>query len=418
MEEPRRPALFSPGTGPLGKLLALERTDYPRLLAAFAADGERDDLVRAEAIRKCLAAAPAGGDGPAAPGAARETTAARDVLAIALPAAADLLPDPSGRKLLARLAGEDHGPDARGWLEWGKSSLGIDGAAPPPEGLWSPLATRARLLLESSPAAMSLEAAPAAGEARASGECDILLALDTTESMAEPLVSLTGSPWLFQALGWAIPGVHLGLLCYDDEVNRSLPLGTAPAELDSALAGLRAEGGGDVPEGVLEALKAALQLGRFAWRPEARKVIVFVGDGPPRRSEVQGLLALAKECHEEGGYRIDAVSVNPPEGRSATFRFPELAAAGGGQSITAAPGRLAEDVFLAALPPASRDEVRAVLPRIAARFGGTVAPPAASPPASGLPAAGGKAAGAPAGKPAGKARGRGARPAPAASGTR
>src|SRR6185295_853081 len=125
---------------------------------------------------------------------------------------------------------------------------------------------------------------------------------------------------------------------------------------------LKAQGGGDVPEGVHEALKAALQLGRFDWRPEARKRIIFVGDGPPPRTEVPGLLSLARECRAEAGYQIDALSVNPQEGRKATLHFPELAAAGGGRAATVAPDRIAAEIFLSLFPAAASEELNRVLP--------------------------------------------------------
>jgi Mg-chelatase subunit ChlD len=45
------------------------------------------------------------------------------------------------------------------------------------------------------------------------------------------------------------------------------------------LTGLRADGGGDGPEAVLDGLNAAAEA--LSWRPHARRVAVLVGDAPP-----------------------------------------------------------------------------------------------------------------------------------------
>jgi hypothetical protein len=71
---------------------------------------------------------------------------------------------------------------------------------------------------------------------------------------------------------------------------------------------------------------------------------------------------LARECRAEAGYQIDALSVNPMEGQTATLHFPELAAAGGGRAVTAGAERLAAEIFLSLFPPAASEELNRILP--------------------------------------------------------
>jgi len=351
-----RPAarLFSDAVTPLERLLTLEKCQDPKILLAFLQD--EDALVRREALRKFLAQPDPAGPRPL-----------KDLLAIALPAAPGILDQAEGADLLRRLSGEDLGREARAWRDWGSRALDADPDRGVPEAVWSALSARAQVSRDTCSAAKALEGMlrpPGTGEPPG---VDILLAIDTSESMEEPLAALgRRGEWLFPALAWALPGLRCALLTYEDEVGRTAGLGTDPAAISRILGELKASGGGDVPEGVFEALKAALQLGRFEWRPDALKQIVFVGDGPPRRPEVQQLLSLARECHNEGGFRIHAISVNPSEGRKAILRFPELAEAGGGVAVTAAGERIAEEIFFALLPRDARAEVEKILPLVQA----------------------------------------------------
>ena len=219
---------------------------------------------------------------------------------------------------------------------------------------------KARALLESSAAVTAIKTAWAR-DSTARG-VDVVLAIDGTESMAPAIEALKREHWLAGALRWAVPELRIGLLVYRDEVGRCVGLDAPLSDFSNALESLRGEGGGDVPEGVHEALKAALQLGRFRWRPLAQKHVAFVGDAPPSRSEIPALLSLARECHAEAGYSIHAVSVLPCEGRKATPQFPELAGAGGGRSVTAAEDRIAEELFLCLFPAEARAELLQLLP--------------------------------------------------------
>ena len=254
-------------------------------------------------------------------------------------------PDPVVRRWAARQVA-NRAPPAASSAGDPVLAVGIDG--------------KALALLEASVAATVLRGPPPE-HSQPSGMVDLVLAIDGTESMAAALSALQRERWLLPALRWALPDLRVGLLVYTDDVGRCVGLDAPLEELLSALASLRGEGGGDIPEGVHEALKAALQLGRFRWRPLAQKHIVFVGDAPPARGEIPALLSLARECHAEAGFRIHAVSVLPSEGRKATLQFPELAGAGGGRAVTAAEERLAEELFLTLFPAEAHPELTRLL---------------------------------------------------------
>ncbi|MBI4586876.1 MAG: VWA domain-containing protein [Planctomycetes bacterium] len=180
---------------------------------------------------------------------------------------------------------------------------------------------------------------------------DILLAIDITESMEEPYQALKkrAAP-LFSLIAWALPNSRLGLLFYRDEWVHLEGFGASLDQLVEAVQKQRAEGGGLPPEGVLPALKAALQLGRFTWRPEAQKQIVFIGDGSPPYEDKQALLGLARQVREEAGYRIHTIGLGSGEGKEPVWLFPELAQAGGGEAITTSPDRLDQAIFQVLFP--------------------------------------------------------------------
>ena len=142
---------------------------------------------------------------------------------------------------------------------------------------------------------------------------DLVLAVDTTRSMEAGLGDLKKAcSWILPAVQWGAGGVRIGLLTYKDKVIETYPLSESPAdELLPHILELKAEGGGDVPEGIDSALRATLELGRFAWRPSTAKRIVVIGDAPARYSELPAIESLVSACHEQAGFIIDMIGVHP-----------------------------------------------------------------------------------------------------------
>ena len=140
---------------------------------------------------------------------------------------------------------------------------------------------------------------------------DLVLVVDATGSMADEL------QWLTAELGDVVdevlaehPGVdaRLGIVAYRDHgdayVTRPLELTRDRAEFQRFLAAQRADGGGDWPEAVDEALLAAA---RLDWRHDAQaaKVVLWVGDAPPHDERVAQTFAAT------GLLRAAGVSVYP-----------------------------------------------------------------------------------------------------------
>ncbi len=208
------------------------------------------------------------------------------------------------------------------------------------------------------------------GRASASG-VDVALLVDVSQSMEGALEDLQREAlWLFPALSWALPGLRMGLVLYRDGVETALDFSLVPSgDILRLIRESKAEGGGDVPEGVHEAVKAALSLGRLRWREPAEKHIVILGDAPPPHVEVEGLLALVRQSYRQGGYRVHAIGIRPEEGRAAVPSFPEIAKAGGGRAVSITdPSRIGSEVFLALFPREAHDAVDAVLPAVKAIF--------------------------------------------------
>ncbi|HBO52328.1 MAG TPA: hypothetical protein DD471_10125 [Planctomycetes bacterium] len=182
------------------------------------------------------------------------------------------------------------------------------------------------------------------------GGLDLVLAVDTTRSMEAGLRDLKKAcSWLLPSLQWGASGVRVGFLTYKDKVVETHGLSETPGEdLLPHLLELKALGGGDVPEGVDSALRAALELGRFSWRPSAAKRIVVIGDAPANYSELPAIESLVSSCHEQDGFIVHMIGVHPKEGSRVPF-FDRIAARGGGRSPTCPTGDLGKELLLGSL---------------------------------------------------------------------
>lgn len=172
-------------------------------------------------------------------------------------------------------------------------------------------------------------------QALAPAKVDVLIAIDVSESMEQPFAVLrSSSEWLLPTVLWSLPGSRVGLLFYRDEVESTADFDLPVADKVALLRRESARGGGDVPEGVATAIRAALQLGRFAWREDARKELIVVGDAPPPFDQVRGMLSLVRLARLEVGLRVHAVSLQPEKERTSVPFFLDLARAGKGRALT------------------------------------------------------------------------------------
>ncbi|MGD9163576.1 MAG: VWA domain-containing protein [Chromatiales bacterium] len=117
---------------------------------------------------------------------------------------------------------------------------------------------------------------------------DVVFALDTTGSMGGLIRAAKEKIWSIAttlAQAQPAPEIRMGLVAYRDRGDAYITQVTdLSSDLDSVYATLmdfRAEGGGDGPESVNQALADAV--GRISWSSDqsAYKVIFLVGDAPP-----------------------------------------------------------------------------------------------------------------------------------------
>jgi Mg-chelatase subunit ChlD len=154
-----------------------------------------------------------------------------------------------------------------------------------------PLYRRAAALALAAGAWLTLAGSGAAqppAKAAARPRIEVVFALDTTGSMGGLIEGAKRKIWSIVnqvVSGKPTPEVRIGLVAYRDRGDAYVTRLTAlTADVDAVyaqLAELRAQGGGDGPESVNQALADAVT--KIAWTPgsEVLKIVYLVGDAPP-----------------------------------------------------------------------------------------------------------------------------------------
>lgn len=180
---------------------------------------------------------------------------------------------------------------------------------------------------------------------------EVAFVVDTTGSMGGLLRAARLKAWsIVNALADLEPRPELamGLVAYrdhgDDYLTRAVSMTRDLDAFYAELASLRAIGGGDRPEAVDAGLREAVDA--LGWsapgRPDTTRLIVLMGDAPPRAS-APGLVEAARA--QERGITVSTLLVGDDPAAAAAFA--RIAAAGGGAALTLEPtaqGRLAEQV--------------------------------------------------------------------------
>lgn len=143
-----------------------------------------------------------------------------------------------------------------------------------------------------------------AGRARPVAALDLALVIDTTGSMGDEMAYLQAELDAILARVKREAGqvdLRIGLVVYRDEgdeyVVRSAPLTADMRAMRAALARQSADGGGDQPEAVDQALRA-VELMR--WRPDAAKAVLLVADAPPHAEGIAPALASTGRLRARG----------------------------------------------------------------------------------------------------------------------
>ncbi|MBI4677819.1 MAG: VWA domain-containing protein [Elusimicrobia bacterium] len=117
---------------------------------------------------------------------------------------------------------------------------------------------------------------------------EVVFILDTTGSMGGLLEGAKRKIWSIvndMAKGKPTPKIKMGLVAYRDRGDRYVtqvePLSANLDAVYEKLLALKAEGGGDGPEDVLQALQDAVEKGGWSGAPRTLRIVFLVGDAPP-----------------------------------------------------------------------------------------------------------------------------------------
>ena len=165
---------------------------------------------------------------------------------------------------------------------------------------------------------------------------EAVFVLDTTGSMGGLIQAAKDKIWSIAsnlAAAEPAPRIRMGLVAYrdrgDDYVTRVVDLTPDLDALHAALFQLQANGGGDGPESVNQALHDAVNAIAWGQEPNAYRVVFLVGDAPPHmdyQDDVQypQTLALAKQR----GIRVNAIQCG--NGPQTTQLWQQIAQLGDG----------------------------------------------------------------------------------------
>jgi Mg-chelatase subunit ChlD len=195
----------------------------------------------------------------------------------------------------------------------------------------------------------SLPVAPVPSTRRPS--IDLAFCLDTTGSMSGLIEGAKQKIWGIVntvAAAQPKPELRIALVAYrdigDSYVTRVFPFTSDLETMYSRLRSLSADGGGDTPEHVNQALQDAVRKLQWAQDPEALKILYLVGDAPPHTDYQDGLdYHKAIRQAAQAGITVNSVQCGAIEGtreiwqeiaRMADGKFMAIDQSGGMVSIS------------------------------------------------------------------------------------
>jgi len=143
---------------------------------------------------------------------------------------------------------------------------------------------------------------------------DIVICLDTTNSMKKIIdpLRLKLIPMLDRLLG-GFSSFRIGMVLFKDYndvyLTRIVPFTANFARFQRDLNGIRATGGGDIPEAVYEALHDGAV--KFQWEAESR-VMILIGDAPPH-PKPRGKITRDMAYKEAAGRNIKVHAMMLPQ---------------------------------------------------------------------------------------------------------
>lgn len=186
---------------------------------------------------------------------------------------------------------------------------------------------------------------------------DIVIVFDSTGSMGGEILEVKRQIARIGAtLRKLVPNVRIGMVTYRDlgdaYVSMGVPLTSELRKVESFLALVGADGGGDEPEAVQEGMKVALRNG---FRDKARKVVLIFGDAPPHPQDVRTCLGLADSFHREQQGIISTVTCRRPVPLP---EFDAIARSGGGEAyLSGDQNRIMEQLIVLVFGGRHREKV-------------------------------------------------------------
>ncbi len=237
--------------------------------------------------------------------------------------------------VLRKLVGFDLGTKPGRWIDWRErfpDELKLEPLKPPfDESLYDPEVV-AKVKDEPEHDTVAFARIPPVTEyvtkLRKKG-LDAVLCLDQTGSMSSVIEATKANLRLMMlTLREVLRDFRVGLVTYDDRVQRTVRATSDIRSLRIKLNKVQAEGGGDFPEGVDKAIRRAFS-SRLGWRTHSVKTIVVLGDAPPHQEDVASMMADIEAERAKRNVVVNTVSTST--GYVAHFR--EIAKAGGGRAI-------------------------------------------------------------------------------------
>ena len=140
---------------------------------------------------------------------------------------------------------------------------------------------------------------------------DLVLLIDTTNSMQSIIDDVKNEARAFIAnLQQMVPASRVAVVAYrdkgDEYVTKWVDFSFKTEKVQSFVANLRADGGGDYAEAVYEGVDAAMT--ELSWRKTSRRILIIIGSSPPHAETMPALLKLVRDLKEKNG-AIGAIDV-------------------------------------------------------------------------------------------------------------
>lgn len=170
---------------------------------------------------------------------------------------------------------------------------------------------------------------------------DVGLVVDVTGSMGEVIAWLKRDvKKMMLAFSLVSREPRIGLTFYrdagnqsrDEFVTQSVPLTDNTEALVKALSEMKAKGGGDLPEAVLEGMVESYTINPWVGGKESRKIILLIGDAP-NHPETQGKLEDLIKKKTTQGFKLYAVKVSTEYGSNDLATFDAICKIGDGVAI-------------------------------------------------------------------------------------